>query len=121
MSQTIALNVEVLTRLTYAVVPAFVARGSGTIINLASIVTLSPETLNGVYGATKAFVLAFSQSLRHEMTNTGISVQVVLPGATSPNFWNVAGTPVKHLPFVTTLTIILTSRVVNKKGQGFIS
>jgi short-subunit dehydrogenase len=103
MSQKIALNVEVMTRLTDAVVPAFVARGSGTIINIASIVAMSPETLNGVYGATKAFVLAFSQSLRHEMTNTGISVQVVLPGATSTNFWNVAGTPVEHLPFVTSM------------------
>ncbi|MEG5049751.1 MULTISPECIES: SDR family oxidoreductase [unclassified Microcoleus] len=98
MSQMIALNVEVLTRLTYAVVPAFVARDSGTIINIASIVAVSPETLNGVYGGTKAFVLAFSQSLRHELTHTGIRVQVVLPGATSTNFWNLAGTPVEHLP-----------------------
>jgi short-subunit dehydrogenase len=98
MSQMIALNVEVLTRLTYAVVPAFVARGSGTIINIASIVAVSPETLNGVYGGTKAYVLAFSQSLRHELSNTGVRVQVILPGATSTNFWNLAGTPVEHLP-----------------------
>jgi uncharacterized protein len=98
MSQMITLNVEVLTRLTYAVVPALVARGSGTIINIASIVAVSPETLNGVYGGTKAFVLAFSQSLRHELENKGIRIQVVLPGATSTNFWNLAGTPVEYLP-----------------------
>ncbi|MBE9004694.1 SDR family NAD(P)-dependent oxidoreductase [Fortiea sp. LEGE XX443] len=91
-------GVEVLTRLTYAVVPAFVSRGSGTIINIASIVAVAPETLNGVYGGTKAFVLAFSQSLRHELANTGIRIQVVLPGATSTNFWSIAGTPVEHLP-----------------------
>src|SRR5262249_49068798 len=98
MSRMIALNVEALTRLTYAAVPAFVKRGSGTIINIASIVAISPELLNGVYGGTKAFVLAFSQSLQHELTNTGVKVQVVLPGATATNFWNVAGTPVDHLP-----------------------
>jgi uncharacterized protein len=98
MSSMIALNVEVLTRLTYAIAPAFVARGSGTIINIASIVAVAPETLNGVYGGTKAFVLAFSQSLRHELEDKGVRVQVVLPGATSTNFWNVAGTPVDHLP-----------------------
>lgn len=98
MSKMIALNVEVLTRLTYAVVPALVARGSGTIINIASIVAISPETLNGVYGGTKAFVLAFSQSLRHELDDIGIRIQVVLPGATSTNFWNLAGTPVEYLP-----------------------
>ena len=44
-----------------------------------------------MYGGTKAFVLAFSQSLRHELANTGITVQVVLPGATATNFWNTAG------------------------------
>ena len=98
MSRMIALNVEVLTRLTYAVVPAFAKRGSGTIINIGSIVAIGPEILNGVYGGTKAFVLAFSQSLRHELANTGITVQVVLPGATATNFWNTAGTPVEHLP-----------------------
>ncbi|MDX2100084.1 MAG: SDR family NAD(P)-dependent oxidoreductase, partial [Leptolyngbyaceae cyanobacterium bins.59] len=98
MSKMITLNVEVLTRLTYAVVPALVARGSGTIINIASIVAISPETLNGVYGGTKAFVLAFSQSLRHELEDKNIRIQVVLPGATSTNFWNLAGTPVEYLP-----------------------
>ena len=98
MSRMIALNVEVLTRLTYAAVPAFVKRGAGTIINISSIVAIAPEMLNGVYGGTKAFVLAFSQSLRHELAGTGVGVQVVLPGATATNFWNTAGTPVEHLP-----------------------
>ena len=65
MSRMIALNVEALTRLTYAAVPAFVKRGAGVIINIASIVAIAPERLNGVYGGTKAFVLGFSQSLRH--------------------------------------------------------
>jgi uncharacterized protein len=65
MDEMIRLNVGALTRLTYAAAPGFVARGGGTIINIASIVAISPETLNGVYGASKAFVLAFSQSLHH--------------------------------------------------------
>src|SRR5882672_2191629 len=44
MDRMIALNVTALTRLTYAAAPAFVARGAGTIINIASIVGISPET-----------------------------------------------------------------------------
>jgi len=48
MSRMIALNVEAVTRLTYAVVPAFVKRGAGVIINIASIVAVAPERLNGV-------------------------------------------------------------------------
>src|SRR5215207_1918698 len=98
MEVIIELNVTALTRLTYAVVPGFVARGGGTIINISSIVAVAPEVLNGVYGGTKAFVLAFSQNLRHELQGTGVHVQVVLPGATATNFWDVAGTPVDHLP-----------------------
>jgi len=98
MSRMIALNVDALTRLTYAVVPGFVKRGAGVIVNIASVVAVAPELLNGVYGGTKAFVLGFSQSLRHELANTGVKVQVVLPGATATNFWNTAGMPVEHLP-----------------------
>ena len=98
MSRMIALNVEALTRLTYAVVPEFVKRGAGTIINIGSIVAVAPERLNGVYGGTKAFVLAFSQSLRHELANTGVKVQVVLPGATATDFWSKSGKPVELLP-----------------------
>jgi uncharacterized protein len=91
MDAMIALNVTALTRLTYAVVPSFVARGKGSIINISSIVALAPELLNGVYGGTKAFVLAFSQSLQHELAGKGIQVQAVMPGATRTPLWTLAG------------------------------
>jgi short-subunit dehydrogenase len=98
MSDMISLNVGALTRLTYAVVPGFVARGGGTIINIASMVAISPEMLNGVYGGSKAFVLAFSQSLHHELADKGVRVQAVLPGATATEFWDIAGLPFRNLP-----------------------
>jgi short-subunit dehydrogenase len=98
MSRMIALNVEAVTRLTYASVPAFVKRGAGVIINIASVVAVAPELLNGVYGGTKAYVLGFSQSLRHELANTGVKVQVVLPGATATDLWKIAGKPIEELP-----------------------
>ncbi|CAI1564684.1 Uncharacterized oxidoreductase SAV2478 [Serratia marcescens] len=91
MEAMINLNVTALMRLTYAAAPAMLARGTGTIINIASIVAISPETLNGIYGASKAFVLAFSHSLQHELGDKGIRVQAVLPGATATAFWNVPG------------------------------
>jgi short-subunit dehydrogenase len=98
MDRMIRLNVLALTRLTYAAAPAFVERGTGTIINIASIVAISPETLNGVYGGSKAFVLAFSQSLQHELGEKGVRIQAVLPGATATEFWDIAGLPVSNLP-----------------------
>ncbi|MBR8299647.1 SDR family oxidoreductase [Burkholderia dolosa] len=98
MTRMIDLNVTALTRLTYAAVPGFVARGHGAVINISSIVAISPETLNGVYGGSKAFVLAFSQSLHHELADKGVQVQAVLPGATATDFWQTGGLPLEHLP-----------------------
>jgi short-subunit dehydrogenase len=98
MEAMIDLNVNAVTRLAYAAAPGFVARGHGTIVNISSIVAVSPETLNGVYGGTKAFVLAFSQSLQHELGDKGVRIQAVLPGATATEFWDVAGYPIDRLP-----------------------
>jgi uncharacterized protein len=98
MDQMIRLNVGALTRLTYAAAPGFVARGGGIIVNIASSVAISPETLNGVYGGSKAFVLALSQSLNHELAGKGVRVQAVLPGVTATTFWDIAGLPVRNLP-----------------------
>jgi len=98
MDDMIALNITALTRLTYAAAPAFVARGTGTIINIASVVGISPETLNGVYGGTKAYVIAFSHSLQHELADKGIRVQAVLPGATATDIWKKSGLPYQKLP-----------------------
>ena len=75
MEDMIALNISALTRLTYVAAPAFVKRGAGTIVNIGSAAGISVEALNGVYGASKAYVLAFSLSLQHELTSKGIRVQ----------------------------------------------
>jgi short-subunit dehydrogenase len=98
MESLITLNMTALTRLTYAFAPGALSRGGGTVINIGSIAAIVPELLNGVYGASKAFVLALSQSLRHELGEKGLRVQVVLPGATATDFWQIAGNPVENLP-----------------------
>jgi uncharacterized protein len=98
MGDVIALNIHALVRLTYAVVPKFVERGAGSIINMSSAVAIRPEMLNGVYGASKAFVLAFSQSLKHELADKGVRIQVVLPGVVATDSWANNGMPVETLP-----------------------
>ena len=98
MDDMITLNVRALTRLTYAAAPGFVARGGGTIVNIASIVAVGPEILNGVYGASKAYVVALSQSVHKELADKNVRVQAVLPGATATDLWAKAGRPVEHLP-----------------------
>jgi short-subunit dehydrogenase len=97
MAEMINLNVVALTRLTYAAVPGFIARKQGAVINISSIVSLAPELLNGVYGGSKAYVTAFTQSLHKELSDHGIRIQAVLPGATATDFWQIGGLPVENL------------------------
>ncbi|MBY2918796.1 SDR family NAD(P)-dependent oxidoreductase [Rhizobium leguminosarum] len=98
MERMIAVNVTALTRLVYAVAPSFVAREHGTIVNMASALGIAPEILNGVYGATKAFVIALTLSLQKELAEKNIRIQAVLPGAVETPFWEASGGSLDRLP-----------------------
>jgi uncharacterized protein len=101
MEAMIALNITALTRLTYAVAPAFVSRGKGAIINIGSVVGIAVEALNGVYSASKSYVLSFGHSLQKDLADKGVRIQTVLPGATATEFWDVAGYPAQKTSPVT--------------------
>jgi hypothetical protein len=98
LDQMVQLNITALTRLTLAAAPGFVARANGLIINIGSVVALAPELLNGTYSGTKAYVQNFSTSLKNELAGKGVTVQVVLPGATATPLWDKAGVPIHSLP-----------------------
>jgi len=91
MEAMIGLNITALTRLTYAVAPVFVAKGAGTIINISSVVGIAVEALNGVYSASKSYVLSFGHALQRDLADKGVRIQTVLPAATATEFWDVAG------------------------------
>jgi short-subunit dehydrogenase len=94
IERLIALNVTAATRLALAAGRAFVARKTGTIVNIASIVAYAPERFNAVYGGSKAFMLALAQALTWELNQNGVTIQTVLPGATRTEIWQRAGTDV---------------------------
>jgi short-subunit dehydrogenase len=98
LESMIYLNVTALTRLALAALPGFVSRKNGLLINVASVVALAPDLLNGTYSGTKAYVVNFTQALKNEVEGKGVTVQAVLPGATATPFWAKAGRPVEDLP-----------------------
>jgi len=116
MDTMIQVNVTALMRLSRAAIPGFIARGDGTIINIASIVALAPELLNGVYSGTKAFVLNLTQSLHNEVAAKGVRVQAVLPGAIRTDFWDRAGLPVSNVP---TEWVMSAEELVDAALAGF--
>src|SRR5471032_1910998 len=76
----IATNCSGLVAMTRAILPAMVARGSGTVINLGSIAGSTPYPGGNVYGATKAFVEQFTLNLRADLIGTGVRATNLAPG-----------------------------------------
>lgn len=87
----IRLNVETLVALTHAYLPAMAARGAGTVVNVASTAAFQPVPYMAVYGATKAFVLSFSEAIAQEYRGRGVKIVALCPGATQTEFFEHAG------------------------------
>ncbi|NSY46365.1 SDR family oxidoreductase (plasmid) [Agrobacterium tumefaciens] len=91
METLLRLNVVAPTLLASAVIAGMVERGSGSIVNIASVLALLPEYSHGIYAATKSYVLTMSQSLAAEVSSKGVYVQAVLPAATRTEIFERAG------------------------------
>jgi hypothetical protein len=80
-------------RFCRAALPAFLARGSGAVINVSSVGAFNPGTEWGIYGAAKRFVLHYTQSLAKELRGTGVRAQALCPGWTHTGFHDASGSP----------------------------
>ncbi|GKT01724.1 SDR family oxidoreductase [Acidovorax sp. SUPP3434] len=100
----IDLNITALTRLTQAVLPPFIARKQGVIINIASVLGIHALPVSAVYSGTKAFVLQYSRGLQQELADTGVQVQLVLPASTATEIWDLSGVPLAALNQDTVMT-----------------
>jgi uncharacterized protein len=87
----IALNVTSSVHLAKRVVRDMLRRNQGRVLFTSSIAATMPAPFEGVYGASKAFLLSFSEALRHELKDTGVTVTALMPGATETNFFHRAG------------------------------
>jgi hypothetical protein len=96
--QEIELNVLALVRLTHAALGGMVERGRGGVLNVASIAGYQPTPGNAVYGATKAFVMSFSQAVHEELKGTGVKCMVLAPGFTRTEFQVRAGFDSSEVP-----------------------
>ncbi|MER8388497.1 SDR family oxidoreductase [Mesorhizobium sp. M0959] len=93
----IKVNVVALTRLTRAALPGLLARNRGAIVNIASVLAFD-TSFGGIYSGTKAYVVNFTEALQREVADSKVAIQVVLPGATRTEFWEVAGSDIANLP-----------------------
>lgn len=87
----IRTDVEAVADLCSRFVPAMAERGSGAVLNVASTAAFQPLPGQAGYGASKAFVLSYSQALRAELAGRGVSVTVLCPGPVETEFAEVMG------------------------------
>lgn len=90
------LNMIALVQLCKLYLPEMYQRGSGKILNVASVAAFQPGPYNSTYFASKAFVLSYSRAIRYEAKDRGVQVCAVCPGSTKTQFFDKEGleTPV---------------------------
>jgi short-subunit dehydrogenase len=86
----IQLNITSLVTLTKFFLQEMVKRGAGKILNVSSIASKTPGPWQSVYHGTKAFVQSFTEAIRAEVKESGITVTALLPGVTDTDFFNKA-------------------------------
>ncbi|WBX97829.1 SDR family NAD(P)-dependent oxidoreductase [Chryseobacterium gambrini] len=86
----VSLNINSVLILTKLFLKDRLEKGSGKILNLASIASKAPGPWHSVYHGTKAFILSWSEAIREELKETGITVTALLPGPTDTDFFNKA-------------------------------
>jgi hypothetical protein len=87
----ISVNVTALTELTRCFLPDMFERGTGRILNMASMAAFLPGPLMAVYYATKAYVLSFSEAIANELSGSGVTVTVLCPGGVRTEFVEAGG------------------------------
>ena len=96
--EEIELNVTSLVALTRLFLPAMVERRRGTVINVASTAAFQATPYMATYGATKAFVLSFSEAVAAELRGTGVTVMALCPGPVRTEFQKVANNERMRFP-----------------------
>src|SRR5215211_9075760 len=91
LQSMIALNVSALVDLSRAYIDPLSSADTGVLINVASLLGFQPTPYMSVYGATKAFVLSFTEGLWEESRGSRLRVLAVCPGAMDTEFFDAAG------------------------------
>jgi len=121
----IRVHVTAVVRLSRAALPAMIARRSGAIINVSSMLAFSAGLelpflpKRATYAAGKAFVNAFTETLSGELTGSGVQVQALCPGVVRTEFHNVDGKPLlrPNVPIMEPEDLVTASLVALALGE----
>jgi short-subunit dehydrogenase len=118
--QLLMVNVRAVMRLTHAALGPMIEAGRGDIINVSSVASFAPDAVAPTYAASKAWVTAFSQGLREQLSGTGVRILALAPGLVPTGFQERAGVEA-HVPGVLWLDpdeVVSTALADLRRGHG---
>ncbi|MFT4655830.1 MAG: short-subunit dehydrogenase [Patiriisocius sp.] len=119
LNRLIQLNIQSLVNMTYQFIGPMINRGSGKVLNVGSIASFMPTPNFAVYGASKAFVLSFSEAIAQELLGTGVTVTCVCPGMTQTKMLSHAQGVEKYIPsFLKAQPLVLAAQTYKACMKG---
>lgn len=115
----LTLNINALVELTHLYLPSMKQKNAGGIINVASIASFQPLPYQAVYGASKAFVLSFSEALTGELFDTNVRVMALCPGTTESRFMEKANADTSKMKLAPASKVVSDALVAYAKNRMF--
>lgn len=115
----LTLNINALVELTHLCLPTMINNNSGGIINVASIGSFQPLPYQAVYGASKAFVLSFSEAISGELLSTNIRVMALCPGTTQSRFMENANADTSKMNLAPADKVVREALVAFSKNKTY--
>ncbi|TKC58513.1 SDR family oxidoreductase [Pedobacter hiemivivus] len=98
------VNITAVMLLSNAVLPQFIEKNEGILINIASVLGFFTLPISAIYSGTKGFVVQYTLGLQQELKGTNVQVQLVNPATTATEIWEVGGVPLAALEQSTIMT-----------------
>jgi short-subunit dehydrogenase len=113
------LNINALVELTHLCLPTMINKNCGGVINVASIGSFQPLPYQTVYGASKAFVLSFSEALTGELLDTNIRVMALCPGTTESRFMENANADTSNMNLAPASKVVSSALTAYAKNRMY--
>lgn len=95
--EMVNVNITALMLLSSAVLPQFVEKNEGVLINIASVLGFYSLPVSAIYSGTKGFVIQYTKGLQEQVKGTNVHIQLVNPATTATEIWDVSGVPLSAL------------------------
>ncbi|WP_068783559.1 SDR family NAD(P)-dependent oxidoreductase [Paenibacillus phocaensis] len=120
LNQEIQLNITSLTELTHKFIGSMIKRNEGVIINVSSMTAFQPAPYMAAYGATKAYVLSFTEALWAEYRDSGLRIVALCPGETKSSFHAVSGSTNLKSKRMEPIDVVNAAFRAVEKDRGYI-